>query len=120
MSLKSRLVLDGVGLAIHLAITWCVGGLWTTMWPGPDEPIVFTVAGVSLAILAVNRALVRRRGGLDEPASFARLEDVEQRLAELDAVQLRVLELEERLDFAERLLADERSRRPELTQGHAG
>ena len=34
----------------------------------------------------------------------ARLEEFEQRLQELEGVQARILELEERLDFAERLL----------------
>jgi hypothetical protein len=35
-----------------------------------------------------------------------RFEEMEQRLAELEASQARVAELEERLEFAERLLAE--------------
>ncbi len=44
----------------------------------------------------------------DDEAAM-RLEDVEARLAELSLEQQRVGELEERLDFAERLLSQERA-----------
>ncbi len=37
-------------------------------------------------------------------ANLTRMEDVEMRLAELDTLHARVAELEERLDFSERLL----------------
>jgi hypothetical protein len=38
-----------------------------------------------------------------------RIAELEQRVVELESVQARVYELEERLDFTERLLARERS-----------
>jgi hypothetical protein len=39
-----------------------------------------------------------------DPALRAEVVNLQRRLAEMDALQLRVNELEERLDFAERLL----------------
>jgi Tfp pilus assembly protein PilO len=39
-------------------------------------------------------------------------EDVQARLAELDDLRQRVVELEERVDFAERLLAKQREAEP--------
>jgi hypothetical protein len=53
------------------------------------------------------RALARRlegRGSVDAELR-TELEQMHQRLGEVDALQMRVGELEERLDFAERLLA---------------
>jgi hypothetical protein len=46
-----------------------------------------------------------RRGAPDDP----RVADVEARIAELEAAYGRTLELEERLEFAERLLAQART-----------
>ncbi|MEZ4585942.1 MAG: hypothetical protein R2909_06030 [Gemmatimonadales bacterium] len=73
------------------------------------------VGGMMVALLAgpVGHALARRIGGKDAGAKTGlstgemaaeRLADVESRLGELEAVQARLLDLEERLDFAERLL----------------
>ena len=45
----------------------------------------------------------RGKGGLSQPS-----EDVERRLAELDDVKQRLGELEERVDFTERLLTKQR------------
>ena len=60
--------------------------------------IMFTVAGI---------LTIRRFSGTARLDSSERqaLEDVQARLGELDQVNQRVGELEERLDFAERLLA---------------
>ena len=67
-------------------------------------PLVFVA---SLLILAW-----RRRQALsadpDADESTVRMEDLEYRVADLEQAQQRVLELEERLDFAERLLARQR------------
>ena len=51
-------------------------------------------------------AIGRRIGGrAPQPMEPAELEELRQRLGELEAQQARVAELEERVDFAERLLA---------------
>jgi hypothetical protein len=61
----------------------------------------------TIVLWPLARALARRlegRGSVDA-ALRADLEQMQHRLAEVDALQMRVGELEERLDFAERLLA---------------
>jgi len=73
------------------------------------------VGGAMIALLAgpVGHALARRIAGKDAvpktglstgEMAAERLAEVEARLGELEAVQARILDLEERLDFAERLL----------------
>ncbi len=68
------------------------------------------VCGVVLASLffgPVGKAIGKMLEGESRPDddTVMRLEDVEARLAELSLEQQRVAELEDRLDFAERLLA---------------
>jgi hypothetical protein len=73
--------------------------------------LVMTLAlggfGVLLARGPLGRALARRIEGTraDPEDLAARLVELEQRLAESDLDRRRLAELEERVDFAERLLA---------------
>jgi hypothetical protein len=63
-------------------------------------------------VLAIRRHLALRRGELGETTGelgARQLAELDMRVSELEAAQLRVMELEERVDFAERLL----TRRPE-------
>ena len=123
--IKRNLGLDVVGLVLHLAITGVAIGLADEL--SGDDAITLGVFGVSLVSLALYRwVALRRRGGSTglssgEMAAF-RFEEMEQRLAELEASQSRVAELEERLEFTERflanqpeerLLAPDRQQRPE-------
>lgn len=107
MSIRQRFGIDGIDLSIHAALTVCVLG-FISVTGGPEPVAVFVVPGVSLAILAIRRRLAFRRGGLETTGEVAavRAAELEQRVADLEAGQDRILELEERLDFAERLLAD--------------
>lgn len=57
------------------------------------------------------RAASRRqmaRSIADLPERLAELDDVQQRLSQMDDLQRRLAEVEERLDFAERLLTKQR------------
>jgi len=67
------------------------------------------VGGPMLAIYLVP-VLVKRFLGTPESGGARRAElgDLRERIAELDDVSRRVAELEERVDFAERLLAQQR------------
>lgn len=66
------------------------------------------VAVVTLLGYAARRHFALRRLALDSETSGAwRMADVESRVAELEALHQRVAELEERLDFNERLLAQQ-------------
>lgn len=69
--------------------------------------VLAALTAMTLVLWPLARALARRlegRGGGDA-ALRSELEQLHDRLAEVDGLQQRVAELEERLDFAERLLA---------------
>jgi hypothetical protein len=68
-------------------------------------------AVVFMLSLPLVKAIARRiesRHLSPDPALLAELEDLRTRLAELEQQQTRVHELEERIDFTERLLAQQR------------
>ena len=69
--------------------------------------IVFlALLAATIILWPVMRALARRlehKGALD-PSLRADIDDLQRRLGEVDTLQMRVNELEERVDFAERLL----------------
>jgi hypothetical protein len=70
--------------------------------------IVFLALLATTVILwPVMRALARRLDGKGaaDPALHAEIEHLQQRLGEVDLLQQRVAELEERIDFTERMLA---------------
>ncbi len=84
-------------------------------WALLTEPalVLITLAFIAGAVLitfpiirAISRRLEGRRG--QDPAVLAEIEDLRARVAELEQRQGAVHELEERLDFAERLLAQQR------------
>ena len=91
-------------------------GVVTVHTSSPIETIGPAIAIIVLAILAVIlllplvRAWARRiesRG--TDPELKGELEEMRNRLADVEQHQMRVAELEERLDFAERLLAQHRT-----------
>ena len=111
MALKDTFGLDGFDLVIHGAIT----GFTIFAVAGGGEEAFFIggpiLLAISLGLLAVRRTLALRRrrlagltGGSVEMAA-ERIAELEQRVSDLEATQGRMSELEERLDFAERLLA---------------
>jgi len=68
-------------------------------------------AVVFMLSLPLVKAIARRIEGKHvgtDPAVIAELEDLRSRMAELEQSQTRVHELEERIDFTERLLAQQR------------
>lgn len=69
--------------------------------------VLLVTAAVTIVCWPIARALARRlegRPGLS-PSLQQDLDEVHHRLADVDGLQQRVADLEERLDFAERLLA---------------
>jgi len=82
--------------------------LLSRLSPGGIVMVVLLVtAAVTIVCWPIARALARLlegRPGL-APALQQDLEEVHHRLADVDGLQQRVADLEERLDFAERLLA---------------
>jgi len=103
--------LDGVDLVIQAGVTMFLMIMAGTQ-PGPNpEAMVAWVGAISLVILGVRRHLALKRRPPDAVGEATgeviadRLADLDARLNEIDALNYRVHELEERLDFAERLLA---------------
>jgi hypothetical protein len=108
MSLREWLGLDWFDLAVHAALTAVAGVIVTSLWHGEDGDLaVAIVLGVSVVALAVRRQRGLRALG-EGPFGSERLADVENRLDVLEQRLEGVAELEERLDFAERLLARQR------------
>ena len=69
--------------------------------------VLLVMTAFTIVLWPLARALARRlegRGAVDA-ALKGELEQMHHRLAEVDSLQMRIGELEERLDFAERLLA---------------
>ncbi|HEX2636278.1 MAG TPA: hypothetical protein VHL81_04075 [Gemmatimonadales bacterium] len=81
-----------------------------------DSPAVVMIVlaalvAATIVLWPLARALARRLEGKSvaaDPGLRHDLEQVTHRLAEVDGLQARVAELEERVDFAERLLAQSR------------
>lgn len=74
---------------------------------------------VIIASWPLMRAFAKRiegKGGAD-PALRAEVEDLRHRLADVEATQPRIAELEDRLDFAERLLAHQQQENARLGAG---
>ncbi|HET7468330.1 MAG TPA: hypothetical protein VFJ81_01595 [Gemmatimonadales bacterium] len=69
--------------------------------------VLLVTAAITIICWPLVRALARRLEGRPtlSPALQEEFEEMHHRLAEMDGLQQRVSELEERLDFAERLLA---------------
>ncbi|MEP6571373.1 MAG: hypothetical protein ABJD11_01715 [Gemmatimonadota bacterium] len=114
MSIKSVMGLDWFDLGVHVVISILAMTMASSAANGPDGDVaVSMVAVASLLLLAWRRARALKRLGLSEPDnSSPHLEELESRIADLEAQHGRVLELEERVDFTERMLANQRALAP--------
>lgn len=111
---RRNLGLDGFDLVIHVALT-CMLMAFIAMSNGPEE-LFPVITGASLLVLAVRRRIALKGGGAAAGLTTGemaaeRIAELEERVAELESAQQEVAELAERLDFAERLLA-QKSRDP--------
>lgn len=115
MSWARRVVgLDGVDLFIQAGVTM-FAMIMAGNQPGPDGPVLVAgVGAISMVVLGVRRHLALKRGAPGPMGEITgevvqdRIAELESRLSETDSLYLRMQELEERLDFAERLLAQAR------------
>jgi hypothetical protein len=70
--------------------------------------VLLSLIAATVILWPIMRALARRLEGKgSDPALRAEVEQLHHRLSEVDNLQLRLSELEERLDFTERLLAQQ-------------
>jgi hypothetical protein len=100
--------LDWFEIVVQFALTVAGAVAIDSMFHGPfeDAAMGFWIAG-SIALLGYRRKRALAAHA-EAPADADRLADVEARLAELEAQQARIYELEERLDFTERMLTQAR------------
>ncbi len=122
---RKHLGLDFFDLAIQVVLTGLAMGFVDTVCHGPaGERLMFIVVGTSVVGLAWRRQRGLARLAADPTVGLttgqmaaARLEDLESRVAQLEAAETRILELEERLDFTERMLAQGTGERAALGNG---
>ena len=107
---RSPFGIDWIDLLIQVGVTGMFMIIAESASSGPgSEGAIAAVVAVSLGVLAWRRKrALDQRGSDTDPGPPNRLYDLENRVADLEAAQGRVLELEERLDFTERLLAQQR------------
>lgn len=107
--IKRWLGIDGIDFVIQAAITMCVAIALSSVSRQNEEIMIGTTFAASFGILAYRRHWARKRGELGKAnPSGEYVVELEQRVADLESQQQRVFELEERLDFAERLLSQQR------------
>jgi Tfp pilus assembly protein PilO len=96
------------------------GTPWATL--PPQFILLIVVAAIALAgvvLWPLMRAIARRiEGGAGPDGRVqAELEQLRTRVGTLEAQQVHLAELEERLDFAERLLTQQRAQSPIISAG---
>jgi hypothetical protein len=110
--IKRWLGIDGIDFLIQAAITFCVAVILAEVSGQNEEIMVASTFAASFGVLAYRRHWAGKRGELGKPAqapSGEYVAELEQRVADLEAAQQRVYELEERVDFAERMLSQQRT-----------
>ena len=111
-----------------MPIAWALalanlGGAWFAAREGqPWHVSLHALLAIAFALgaqrLHARRRQTRKAGVPDTGAESPILEDLETRLGELDQLKRRLSEVEERVDFAERLLAKQHKvQRPGGSQG---
>jgi hypothetical protein len=110
MSLKSRLGLDWFDMTVHAVITGLVMIVVESFSPpgGAEDAAMSATLAASVLLLAWRRSRGLTRESQAREIDEDRMAQLEERLLDLEATQQRVMELEERVDFTERLLARER------------
>ncbi len=113
--------IDGKDLTIHVGLTAVVavvvGGAGGGV--GYDGELVATMLLAASAALLMVRIFIgrARRRGIAPVESQAELVDLDDRLQQLEQERARLHELEERVDFAERMLVSEREKRGQIEEG---
>jgi hypothetical protein len=105
--------IDFIDFLIQFGVTIGVAVMAASASRPPGEEIgVSLVISSSLVVLAWRRARALKQQATLNPTTgevqLERIDFLEDRVAELEQGQGRMVELEERLDFAERLLAKQR------------
>lgn len=110
--------LDAFDLVVHSVITGILL-FWIAAENRGSDAVVLSCMTLVMSLLALDvrrRIALRRqdRKALGDGAADERIAELEQRIAELEFDRARLQELEERLDFTERLLATPKDQVREL------
>jgi len=110
--MNRRIGMDWFDVGIHGFVTICLA-IALSEAPGSNDDVVIPVVfGTSAIVFAIRRRLALRRLPPSTPTTgeveAVRLDELEQRMAEVDLLEARVAELENRVEFSERLLAQHR------------
>ena len=107
--IKKWLGLDLFDMIVHVGVTLSLLVAIDTASTGAGgNGAMALVVGASLVALAYRRTRAVRRGAREDSDDAERMRELESRVADLEAGQSRMLELEERVDFAERLLSQQK------------
>jgi hypothetical protein len=110
MSFKARLGLDWFDLTVHVVLTGLAMVVVESFAApgGPEDAALSATLAASILVLAWRRGKALAGQSRHTEIDDDRIAQLEDRLLDLESTQQRVLELEERIDFTERLLARER------------
>jgi membrane protein involved in colicin uptake len=107
--IKKWLGLDLFDLVVHVGVTVALMVVVDSASMGQQgDGVMALVVATSLVALAYRRTRAMRRKMSEDQGDRERIHDLEARVADLEAAQSRMLELEERVDFAERVLSQQR------------
>ncbi len=99
-----------VGTDLVESAIWIVGGILIAnlTWEAAKDDVASQGAalGVIIAFAVRRYFLIRNRPPEGETSGAWRVADLESRIAELETLHQRVAELEERVNFSERMLAN--------------
>ena len=104
--------MDWWDVLIHVFVTVCAGVVVSEGFGASEDVALPMIFGGSAILFAIRRKLGLKKLAATEGYSTGemaaeRIADLEARVAELEMVQGRVAELEERMDFSERLLTQQ-------------
>lgn len=115
--------IDFVDFAVQFVVTGLLMGFVDSTLGHRSEGPLFLTAGASIVVFALRRHRALLKMGTESiglttgQMAAARIEDLEARIAHLESGEARLVELEERLDFAERMLAQGTGERASLPAG---
>ncbi len=112
--IRDMIGLDGKDLMIHIGATVLLVVIGHEL--NVDDGTIPRLIGAASAILLGLRIFVARRARPETPSTGGQveLEELDDRLYELEQERARLLELEERVDFAERLLVSKQEAPPRV------